>query len=136
MERETTKHSPRIDDQMVHETSGLLQGRTFGEGREDGFTQESPEDHTGAGRRPDMEIQHSPVQPDEVEVRSDLAVSLRPSAFPASATELRSVARDKFAPQPVHDFLDALPDGTYHTVAEIWEATGGETERRERTFGR
>ena len=136
MERETTKHSPRIDDQMVHETSGLLQGRTFGEGREEGYTQESPEDDAGAGRRPEVEIQHSPVQPDEVELRSDLAVSLRPSAFPATADQLRAVAREEFAPEPVLDLLDGLPDGTYQTVAEIWEATGGETERREGTFGR
>jgi hypothetical protein len=136
MERETTKHSPRVDDQMVHETSGLLQGRTFGEGREEGFTQESPEDDAGAGRRPEVEIPNSPVQPDEVELRADLAASLRPSAFPATADELRAVAQDEFAPQPVLDLLAVLPDGTYQTVAEVWEATGGETESREGTFGR
>ncbi len=135
MERESTKHSPRIDDQMVHETSGLLQGRTFSEGREEGFTQEAPEDVAGPGHRPEVEIPSSPVQPDEVELRADLGTSLRPSAFPASADALRAVAREEFAPQHVLDLLDALPDGNYRTVAEIWEAMGGETERRKGTFG-
>jgi len=60
MDRESTKHSPRVDDQMVHETSGLLQGRTFDEGREEGFTQEAPED-PGAGRRAEVPIPNSPV---------------------------------------------------------------------------
>lgn len=135
MDRESTKHSPRIDDQMVHEAAGLLQGRTFGEGREEGFTHESPDD-PGLSRRPDVPIPDSPVQPDEVELRADLAASLRPSAFPATATELREVAREEFATQPVLDLLAILPEGTYQTVAEIWEATGGEVERRDGTHGR
>ena len=135
MERETTKHSPRIDDQMVHEASALLQGQTFGEGREEGFIQEAPDD-PGLARRPEVPIPDSPVQPDDLELRADLAASLRPSAFPATADELRAIAREEFALQPVLDLLDILPDGTYQTVAEIWEATGGEVERREGTFGR
>ncbi len=135
MERETTKHSPRIDDQMVHESAAMLQGLSFDEGREEGFTQEAPDD-PGAGRRTEVEIPNSPVQPDEADLRAELAASLRPSAFPASADDLRAVAREEFARQPVLDLLDALPDGTYATVAEVWEATGGETERREGTYGR
>jgi hypothetical protein len=136
MERESTKHNPRVDDQMVHESSGLLQGRTFGEGRAEGFSHESPEDDAGAGRRPEVEIPNTPVQPDEIELRADLAACLRPSAFPGSADDLRAVAREEFAPQPVLDLLAILPDGTYQTVAEVWEATGGDVERREGSFGR
>ena len=136
MERESTKHNPRVDDQMVHESSGLLQGRAFGEGREEGFSHETPEDDAGAGRRPEVEISNTAVQPDEVELRADLAACLRPSAFPASADDLRVVAREEFAPQPVLDLLAILPDGTYRTVAEVWEATGGDVERREGSFGR
>lgn len=135
MDRESTKHSPRVDDQMVHETAALLHGRSFDEGREEGFTQEAPED-PGAGRRPEVEIPNSPVQPDDADLRAELAASLRPSAFPGSADDLRAVAREEFARQPILDLLDALPDGTYATVAEVWEATGGQTERREGTFGR
>lgn len=134
MDRESTKHSPRIDDQMVHETSGLLQGRTFDEGREEGFTQEAPED-PGAGRRPEVPIPDSPVQPDDADLRAEVAASLRPSAFPATDVDLRVIAREEHARQPVLDRLDALPEGTYQTVAEVWEATGGETERRGGTFG-
>ena len=136
MERESTKHSPRVDDQMVHESSGLLQGRTYGEGREEGFTQESPDEDAGAGRRPEVEAPNMPVQPDEADLRAELAASLRPSAFPGTADDLRAVAKEQFAPQPVLDLLAILPNGTYQTVAEIWEATGGQTEHREGSFGR
>jgi hypothetical protein len=135
MERESTKHNPRVDDQLVHETSGMLQGQSFDEGREEGFTQEAPED-PGVGRRPDVPIPGSPIQPDEVDLRAELAAALRPSAFPGSAHDLRAVAREGFASQPVLDLLNVLPDGTYQTVGEIWEATGGDVERREGTFGR
>lgn len=136
MERESTKHSPRVDDQMVHESSGLLQGRTYGEGREEGFSHESPDDDAGAGRRPEVDSPNLPIDTDEVDLRAELAASLRPSAFPGTADDLRAVARDEFAPQPVLDLLDVLPDGTYQTVGEVWEATGGDTERREGSFGR
>ena len=136
MERESTKHSPRIDDQMVHESLGMLQGRTFDEGREEGFSHETPEDGAGAGRRPEVQIPNSPVQPDEIDLRADVAAHLRPSVFPGSAADLRAVAREEFAPQPVLDLLDILPDGTYETVAQVWEATGGDTEHRRGTFGR
>jgi len=135
MERETTKHSPRVDDQMVHESAALLQGLSFDEGREEGFTHEAPDD-PGAGRRPEVEIPHNPVQPDDADLRAELAASLRPSAFPGTAADLRALAGEEFAHQPILDLLDALPDGTYATVAEVWEATGGETERRRGTFGR
>ena len=135
MERETNKHSPRVDDQMVHESAALLQGLSFDEGREEGFTQEAPED-PGVGRRTEVEIPHSVVQPDDADLRAELAASLRPSAFPGSAADLRALARKEFARQTILDLLDALPDGTYATVGEVWEATGGQTERREGTFGR
>ena len=135
MDRESTKHSPRIDDQMVHETAALLHGQGFDEGREEGFTQEAPED-PGLGRRPGVEIPNSPVQPEDLDLRAELAASLRPSAFPGTADELRALAREQFAHQPILDLLDGLPDGTYATVSEVWEATGGETERREGTYGR
>ena len=135
MDRESTKHSPRIDDQMVHESSALLHGRSFDEGREEGFTQEAPDD-PGAGRRTEVEIPNSVVQPDEADLRAEVAAALRPSAFPGTAEELRAVAREGFAHQPVLDLLEALPEGTYATVAEVWEAVGGQTESREGSFGR
>ncbi len=40
------------------------------------------------------------------------------------------------SPVPVLDLLEAIPEGTYQTVAEVWEAAGGQTEHREGTFGR
>src|SRR5436305_6808963 len=55
---------------------------------------------------------------EELAPRSELAIYLLPSAFPASAVTLLETARGQEAPLEILDWLDQLPDGTYHTVQE------------------
>jgi hypothetical protein len=68
--------------------------------------------------------------PEDVEGRSQLAIYLLPSAFPASPTTLIAVARGQAAPPEILDGLGRLPRGRYHTVEEVWEALGGPAESR------
>ena len=136
MERESDLHSARVDEQLKHEMGGMLQGRSFGEGREEHYTTESPDD-PGLSRRPDLPSP-GPGMPDqdEVELRSDLAASLRPSAFPADKATLVAIANEEGAHSRVLRLLDLAPDGqTFNDVAEVWEATGGTVEHRT-PFGR
>jgi len=63
--------------------------------------------------------------------RSELAIFLRPSVFPASAASLVQTARDEHAPPEILARLEKLPSSTYHTVQEVWEALGGASERRD-----
>jgi len=71
------------------------------------------------------------VTPDELLERSDLAVVLLPSVFPASAVAIAETAREQGAPSELLDRLGRLPPATYHTVQEVWAALGGATETRQ-----
>ncbi len=70
------------------------------------------------------------VSPEELLERSDLAVFLLPSAFPASDVAIAETAREQGAPPELLDRLGRLPAATYHTVQEVWAALGGATETR------
>jgi hypothetical protein len=71
---------------------------------------------------------------DELLQRSDLAIFLLPSAFPASAVTLVETAREQGAPPEILERLQQLPPRTYETVQEVWVALGGPTEHRDGTM--
>lgn len=75
---------------------------------------------------PDVDV----VFASEVMERSDLAIVLRPDAFPAEAAVLIAVAEEEGAPPEILARLGQLPGGEYHTVGEVWEALGGPVEHR------
>jgi hypothetical protein len=107
VERGSTRHSPRVDDE--------LEGEAAAEG----------EPKPGAV-----------VSVDEVELRSLLATSLRPSAFPAERDRLLEVAREEQAEDGVLEWLSALPAAvTFPNVQSVWEALGGAHESREHSLG-
>src|SRR5262249_51754111 len=88
------------------------------------------------GRRLDEAMEHE-VEPETtlsrraVRARSDLAVHLRPSIFPATAEVVIACAQEEGAPPDLIDALMTLPWGaTFHTTEEVWEALGGHTEHR------
>ncbi len=125
-------HSPRVDDQLVHEVSAFVHGAPD-EGRTDGRRQEDLVDaEVGEGlHRGDID----PVQPGlddaDLELRSQVAAHVAAARFPATAEELRRVARDDFAPAEVLAILDSLPDGrVYDVVLDIWRDAGGTVEHR------
>ena len=65
------------------------------------------------------------VDENYIETRAELAQFLRPSAFPADATELRAVARDNNATGTMLRLLDQLPtDQLFHNTQEIVAALG------------
>jgi hypothetical protein len=68
---------------------------------------------------------------DQLLARSDLAIYLLPSAFPATALELLDIAHEQGGPPELLERLQQLPPATYHTVQEVWLALGGPTEARE-----
>src|SRR5438045_5661112 len=69
---------------------------------------------------------------DEIELRSLLAVSLRPGAFPADRDRLVRVAREENAEDWVVTWLQTLPEAVeFRTVGAVWEALGGRRESRD-----
>jgi hypothetical protein len=72
------------------------------------------------------------VSVDDVELRSLLAFSVRPSAFPGDRERLLDAARDEDAPQRVVDWLESLPaERVFPTLQAVWDELGGGHESRD-----
>jgi uncharacterized protein DUF2795 len=122
-DRGSSQHSPRVDDELAHETEDIV--RSTHESRvEEWRMTEPPAD---GEPMPDT----MPYE-DEIEFRSLLATSLRPSAFPCRRARLLGVAEEEFAPVRIVVALRALPaEQEFHNVEEVWEALGGRREERQ-----
>jgi Protein of unknown function (DUF2795) len=124
MQRDSTKHSPRVDDELKHETRSLEQGAPIEARVEEGREKEGPGD---TDRDVDARTAAGALGADDVEARRELSRHLRLSVFPAVREELAAEARENEAPQPVLDALARLPERTqYRTVHEVWAALSGE----------
>jgi hypothetical protein len=128
-QRQNTTHSPRVDDQMAHEVDSLLKGRPVEAHTREDLLQEGPVGRPGF--RPDGLAAPGEMTPAAVELRSTVAASLRPSAFPANRQELLELARADQAPEEVIAFLDRAPSNLrFDNVEDLWEATGRSGESR------
>jgi hypothetical protein len=134
MPRGSDKHTPRLDENLAHDTSSLTTGSPSEARADEGRTQEGPADDEPTpdallsgdrGLNDDDVLDH-----DEVEARSVIAAHLRPSAFPGDREQLVAVAREENAPAWVVDRLSQLPDGTFTHTEAVWEALGGRVESR------
>lgn len=124
VERGSTHHSPRVDDALEHETESLVRGAPV-EARAQEWRQQEP----AAEGEPAPDAH---VSVDDIELRSLLAISLRPSAFPGNRERLLAVAEEEHAEERVIGWLETLPDDVeFGNVEQVWEALGGEYERRD-----
>jgi Protein of unknown function (DUF2795) len=130
MERETTKHGPRLDDELKRETRSIEQGAPV-EARAEEWREHEPsaDAEPGVDARPAVP---GSLGADEVEARRELSRHLRSTAFPADRRRLLAEAEDQNAPAPIREALQRLPDGaTYATVHEVWAALHGHEDVRE-----
>jgi len=122
-DRGSSHHSPRIDDALAKETESLVRGTHEARAEEWRMMEPPAEDEPLADALP---------AEDDIEFRSLLATSLRPSVFPCRRSRLLGVAQEEFAPDRVIAVLRSLPaDREFVNVQDIWETLGGETELRE-----
>ncbi|MFI7210180.1 DUF2795 domain-containing protein [Micromonospora maritima] len=134
MERGSSKHSPRVDDQMSSEVSGLVQGPGTGGSRVDEFRVPEPagEDQPEATTAPAGELRTGTPQgmsSEDVEARSRLGRFIGMAALPGDRDTLAANARENEAPADVVAALESLPEGTrYQTVSEVWAALGHKNE--------
>ena len=131
MERGSTKHSPRVDEEMAHEIQGTVQGTAGSRAEEWKMAEPSGEDQpdattvTGGDYRTGSPVGVSNV---EMEQFSRFGRYIGLSALPGDREALRRSAEDLLAPDDVLADLDRLPaDTTYRTVTEIWSALGRST---------
>lgn len=133
-QRGSDKHSPEVDDELKQETRGLEQGAPV-EPRAEEWRAAEPEgddqrDVAAAPRGGLTGEQPTGMDSGDVEGRSELAQTLRPSVFPADRAALLAEARETHATDGIVAMLGRLPAGVaFTTVAEVWEALGGGHEQ-------
>ena len=133
MERGSDKHSPRLDEELDHETRSLQQGSPVESRVEEFREQEGPGDGqpTPGARLTGGRATAASLDLDDAEARADIARFLTPSAFPADRETLLADAEDHHAPEAVLERLRALPEGrAYQNVQDVWGALGGTVEHR------
>jgi hypothetical protein len=129
MDRGSDKHSPRVDEELKHEVSGLVQGGHDTHAEEWRSPEPSGEDQPDADLVPDGSL-HGGV-PDgmteeDVEARADLARYLTPAAFPGVREQLLDHVLDDSAPDRVVEQVRRLPAGReFQNVGEVWRALNG-----------
>jgi hypothetical protein len=128
MDRGSSKHSPRVDEQMSQEVRGTVQGTAGARAEEWKMAEPSGEDQPEATLVPDEGYGRG--EPDGVgspqgEAFSRFGTYIGRSAFPGDRDALERSARDLEAPDDVLEALHTLPRGTkYQNVAEVWHALG------------
>ena len=128
----STKHSPRVDEELEHEIQGMLKGQHATR------AEEWREVEPVAEGDPDVDADPAgtmvggvPVgmTEDAVIARAELSRWLVRADFPATGQELVEAARDHRAPDAVAAELEKLPDGpAYERIGDVVRALGYPTE--------
>ncbi|MDX6288170.1 MAG: hypothetical protein QOG53_3655 [Frankiales bacterium] len=132
MERGSDKHGPRLDDELAHETEGLVRAGRSTHAEEWKDPEPSGEDQPDADRVPNATLVGGTppgMTPDDIEGRAELATYIGKEAYPAVRAQLIDLVIDRNAPDSIIDLVKNLPsDREFHNVNEIWAAVGGQVE--------
>ena len=128
----STKHSPRLDDEIQHEIQGMLKGGRATRAEEWREVEPQAEGDPDVDRVPDGAFTGgTPVgmDPDAVAARAELARWMTRADFPSNGPDLVEAARDHRAPDAVVAELERLPEGeTYERIGDVVRALGYPTE--------
>ena len=126
-QRDSTKHSPRVDEELKKEVSSLVHGAPTESRREEWREQEGAAD--GEPEPSARVAAPGRLGPDNEAARAELSRHLRLSAFPGDREALLREAEANNAPEAVFAALRHLPEGRqFSTVYDVWGALGGEIE--------
>jgi hypothetical protein len=128
----STKHSPRVDEELAHETEGMMRAERSTRAEEWREVEPPAEGDPDVDLSPDGTlVGGTPVgmDADAVEARAELARWLDRADYPNTGPGLVEAARDHRAPDAVVAELQRLPDGeTYERVGDVVRALGYPTE--------
>lgn len=132
MERGSDKHGRMRDEQLKHETNGLLHARRGTHAEEWKDPEPSGEDQPDADRVPDSTLHGGTpagMSDEDVEGRAEVASYLGKSNYPMVREQILELVIDKQAPTRLVDLVRRLPSGReFHNVNEVWAAVGGHVE--------
>jgi hypothetical protein len=131
MDRLSTKHGPRVDDQLKHELGALTQGAPAESRVEEEREQEAPSDgEPTATTRPERD-EFLGLGADAATARREISRHLGLHAFPGQRDALVEHARGEGAGDAVLDALRGLPaDREFATVYDVTETLGLHAEER------
>jgi len=134
MDRGSDKVSPRVDEQLKHETEGLVRSGHSTHAEEWKDPEPVGEDQPDADLTPSGTLLGGTpdgMAPDDVEGRSELASYLGKDCYPMVRAQVIDLVIDRNAPQHVVDLVRDLPsDREFANVNDIWSALGGSVETR------
>jgi hypothetical protein len=128
----STKHSPRVDEELEHEIQGMLKGEHATRSHEWREVEPVAEGEPDIGADPaGTMVGGTPVgmDRDAVVARAELARWLVRADFPNDGPGLVEAARDHRAPDVVAAELEKLPAGeTFERIGDVVRALGYPTE--------
>ena len=128
----STKHSPRVDEELEHEMQGMLKGEHSTRAEEWREVEPQAEGDPNIDADPaGTLVGGTPVgmDADAVVARAEIARWLDRADFPGDGPSLVEAARDHRAPDAVVAELQRLPEGeTYERVGDVVRALGYPTE--------
>ena len=130
----STTHAAHLDDSMAADTESLTRGAPVESRTHEDRMAEPPDDDSEVEAIIAFAADPVPgsLGEDERRRRSELAIALRPHAFPSERDELLRVAEHEHAPDWVLVALEQLPINTrFDTPQDVWIALGGHREIRE-----
>jgi hypothetical protein len=125
--QQSDKHGPILDEELEHETRGLVQGGRSSRAEEWRDPEPAGEDQPTADRIYPEDRRGNPegMTQADVDERTDIARALGTSAFPAERDTLVAIAADNEATDHVLSLLRSLPpDQTFQNVQDVARALG------------
>ena len=127
---ETSKVSPRLDDELKHETGSVTHGAGVDAHSREDLRDVGVEPTPNAAERRDVPLAPGgKISPHDAEQRAELARVVTEVDFPAKRSALVAAAERNHAPGVMTGALRSLPDHRhFKNVQEVWSALGGATE--------
>jgi hypothetical protein len=130
MPRDSAKHGPRLDEEMRHETEGMVRGGGQTHAEEWKETEPGEEFHGSAQMPPERQAGGVDMTAREVEWRSEIAQVLAPLGYPADRGQILAFLEHHHAPDNMITAMTGLPkDRKFRNVGEIARAIGVHTEQ-------
>ena len=132
MERGSDKVSVRADDELKHQTEGLVRSGHTTHAEEWKDPEPVGEDQPDADLAPDGTLHGGVPQgmsAEDVDGRAELAGFIGKDAYPLDRDRVLDLVIEGEAPDRVIDLVRRLPPGReFASVNELWTAAGGHVE--------
>ncbi|KGH48044.1 hypothetical protein IN07_04120 [Modestobacter caceresii] len=128
----STKHNPRLDEELEHEVQGMMKAERATRSEEWREVEPVGEDQPDIDADPAGTLVGGVPQgmdANAVVARAELARWLDRADFPSTGPELVEAARDHRAPDVVAEELSRLPEGqVFERIGDVVRALGYPTE--------